>query len=309
VARGFPGDHRIRDCVGMALVGVTRLIDAALQLDAATLLNDVRSFVRCGVQIRRRTKRDGVAERVRRRTELVRGRRRSSAVVGLHARDVMMTEACLDAIEMRQRSTGSGDPATGDLVDVCAIEHRIVGAIRRRALDSSPLDRFVRSISVAALPWRTLHSAVFATARTRGRGQNIEDRGRRSNVTLGWTPAFLALGVRSEAPSSVLELFFELCLNGRYASRCLLDKRSPTHSRFRLESLPPRARLEDATVSSVASATLTLVHGAHHNDRGPRGAIDARYEIPLPVVCAHASSEHRSMSHNYIPRVQSMGTR
>jgi hypothetical protein len=62
-------------------------------------------------------------------------------------------------------------------------------------------------------------------------------------------------------------LSVELGLNRTYTLGSLLDEGSPPHDRFGPGSLPPRVLVNDATVPSVASTALTLVHGAHHNDR------------------------------------------
>ena len=65
-------DDAVGDRVGVALVGVARLADPALELDAAALLDDVRRLVRRGVQIGARPRRRGR----RSRTPGVRGRTR-----------------------------------------------------------------------------------------------------------------------------------------------------------------------------------------------------------------------------------------
>jgi hypothetical protein len=62
-------------------------------------------------------------------------------------------------------------------------------------------------------------------------------------------------------------LSVELGLNRRYTLKLLLDEGSLTRCRLGPEILLPRVRINDATAPSVASAALTLVHGAHHNDR------------------------------------------
>lgn len=66
ICRGRAGDDAIGYRVRVALVDVARLPDAAEQLHAATLLNDVRCLVCRGVQIGRPTERDMVAGGVRR---------------------------------------------------------------------------------------------------------------------------------------------------------------------------------------------------------------------------------------------------
>jgi hypothetical protein len=163
VTCGFPGDHRVRHRVSVALVVVSGLIEPAFQLDAAALLDHVSSLVRRGVQIRRGSKRNRVAERVCGRAELMRCARRRSALMDLHAGHIMMAEASLDPVEMRQRSAGAGDAATRDLGDIRAVTHEIVGAIGGPALHSGMLGR------VAA--------GRFVRARSRGRAEEVEDRG------------------------------------------------------------------------------------------------------------------------------------
>jgi hypothetical protein len=58
-------DDGIGDRVRMALIGVARLIDTALELHSAALLDDVRGLVRRRVQIRRRSERDGIPVGIR----------------------------------------------------------------------------------------------------------------------------------------------------------------------------------------------------------------------------------------------------
>jgi hypothetical protein len=167
----------------VALVVVSGLIEAALELDAAALLDDVSCLMRCRVQIRRGAKRNGVTERVRGRTELMHRCRSSRAVVGLHARHIMMAEACLDPVEMRQRSSGPGDAAAGDLGDVGATEHRIVGALRGPALHGGTPDRVAPDDRVAARSRHALRSALVLDAGSRPRAKEREDRGSGSDLT------------------------------------------------------------------------------------------------------------------------------
>jgi len=53
----------VRNRVGVLLVAIRRLADAALELDAAALLDDVRGLVRRGVEVGRSGERDVIADR------------------------------------------------------------------------------------------------------------------------------------------------------------------------------------------------------------------------------------------------------
>lgn len=86
----------------MLLVRVARAsVDAARELDAVSLLNDVRGLVRRSVQVRRRREPDSISRRVRTRTQRAARLRGGTTNVSPDAPDVMATEARLDAFEMR----------------------------------------------------------------------------------------------------------------------------------------------------------------------------------------------------------------
>lgn len=66
---GLTGDDTIRDLVRVSLVRVARFADAAFQLYAAALLDDVSGFMRGGVKVRRTPERDVVSGGVRLRAD------------------------------------------------------------------------------------------------------------------------------------------------------------------------------------------------------------------------------------------------
>jgi hypothetical protein len=101
------GDHRISDGVGVLLVGVAFLADVALERHTGALLDDVRGFVRRGVEIRLTGERDVVARCVRLRAHGSRALGGLPADVGLDVADVVTAERALDDIVMRQRTAGS----------------------------------------------------------------------------------------------------------------------------------------------------------------------------------------------------------
>ena len=125
--RRLAANDEIRDRVGVALVGVAGGADAALQRDAAALLDHVRGLVRGGVEIGRGAERDAIADRVRLRADRGRGVGGLRAGVGLDgAHVVARSERALDLIEERQRGAEAGHAARRGLVDLgvgglCAI--------------------------------------------------------------------------------------------------------------------------------------------------------------------------------------------
>jgi hypothetical protein len=129
------GDHCIGDGVGMALVGVAGLIDAAQQLHAAALLDDMCGLVCGGVKIRRAVERHRVADGERASTERLRGLGRRGALMSCHARDVMPAEAALDRIAVWKLAPTACDGLARDL------EWR-AGAPERWLACRPPLARF-----------------------------------------------------------------------------------------------------------------------------------------------------------------------
>jgi len=115
---GLALHHHRRDLVGVALVRVARLADAALELDTAALLNDVGSLVRRGEQVGALAEHDVVAGRVGVRAHRVGGRARLGPDVGLHRRDVVPAERALDHAVVRQRRARCRDPARRGGVDM-----------------------------------------------------------------------------------------------------------------------------------------------------------------------------------------------
>jgi hypothetical protein len=101
----------------MLLVRVSLVSDAALQLHAAALLDDVSRLVRRGVQAWRARERDVIAGRVRLGTD--RGARGCSGTpdVSFDAADIVSAEQALDPIEVRQRPAGAGNTLRRDLLD------------------------------------------------------------------------------------------------------------------------------------------------------------------------------------------------
>jgi hypothetical protein len=103
------------------LVRVADLADAALELDAALLLDHVGRLVRGGEQIRRPRERDLIADRVRVGTHRLRARGRGRVGVGAHRRDVVPAKERLDRVEMGQRAGGSAGAGGGRPVDRVAV--------------------------------------------------------------------------------------------------------------------------------------------------------------------------------------------
>jgi hypothetical protein len=98
-----PGDHRIGDRVGVALVRIAAAaIDATFVLNAAALLHHVRGLVRRGVKVGGLGERDRVAVRVRLGAERARRLAGLATDMGLDARDVVAAEQALDPIAERQ---------------------------------------------------------------------------------------------------------------------------------------------------------------------------------------------------------------
>lgn len=97
----------------MLLVLVAGLADAALELDAAALLNDMRGFVCCGMEIGRRYKGDVVAHRERLRVHCVRASGGGRVRVRLDSADVMASKQLLDLLRVRQGVRAARDTIGG----------------------------------------------------------------------------------------------------------------------------------------------------------------------------------------------------
>src|SRR5262249_52387800 len=111
---------RVGDRVGVLLVAIAALPDAARERDAGALLHDVRGLVGGGVQVGALAEGDVVAGRVRVGAHRVAGRRGGAALVRLHAGDVVATERHLDRVEVRQGATAAGRAARRGRVHVGA---------------------------------------------------------------------------------------------------------------------------------------------------------------------------------------------
>lgn len=102
--RRFAGHDLVGNRVGMLLVCVADLADAALELYAGALLNDVHGLVGGGVQIWGAGKRNGVPRRVRSRAYVARGLAGVAADMRLDPVDrvgMVRPEAGGDAIAVR----------------------------------------------------------------------------------------------------------------------------------------------------------------------------------------------------------------
>src|SRR5690606_38759703 len=107
---GLAADDTIGDRVGVLLVGVAGPANATGEADAAALLDDVGGLMGSQMNIRRAGKGDVVAGRVRAGADRVGGFGRGEADVGAHAAHVVVPEALLDRLEVRQRSAAARDP-------------------------------------------------------------------------------------------------------------------------------------------------------------------------------------------------------
>ncbi len=120
------GDDLVGDAVGVTLVAVALGADAAGELDAAGLLDDVGGLVRGGVQIGRLGERDVRAGREGARADGGAGVRRRAADVRPDPGHVVAAERRLDPVAVGQGLGRTGDPVSGRGVD-----RRRVGAGRR----------------------------------------------------------------------------------------------------------------------------------------------------------------------------------
>ena len=111
-------DDRVGDLVGVLLVGVADLADAALAVEvgstAAALLHRVRGFVGAGVHVGRAVEGNVVAGRVRHRADPLGRLARRAAEVGDHAAHVVAAKRRLDTLLVRQRLARVRDARGGD---------------------------------------------------------------------------------------------------------------------------------------------------------------------------------------------------
>jgi hypothetical protein len=99
---GFSRDHAIRDLVRVLFVGRANLTDAALQLHAAALLDDVSGFVGCRVKVRGTRERDVVPGGVGLRAHRACSRGRLAIRMRFDV-DRVASERSLDDVAERQR--------------------------------------------------------------------------------------------------------------------------------------------------------------------------------------------------------------
>jgi hypothetical protein len=111
-------DDKIGDRVGVLLVRIAFLSDAAEQLHARALLDHVSRLVRRGVEVGRAGKRHRIAGRIGLRPHLARRARRGPADERADAPDVVPAERTLDRVEVWQRAVAPAQAALGHLVDV-----------------------------------------------------------------------------------------------------------------------------------------------------------------------------------------------
>ena len=132
------GDHAIGDRVGMAFVAIAGLADAALQVNAAALLDDVRRLVRRGVQRWCAVECDVIARRERLGAHRARALAGGAIGVRRDPADVVAPERLLDLREIRQRATGATRAALRRIVDGAATRRGRLGfelALREPALE------------------------------------------------------------------------------------------------------------------------------------------------------------------------------
>jgi len=118
ILRALALHDAVGDGVGVPLVGIADLADAALQLHAGTLLDDVRGLVRRGVEVGRSGERDVIADRERARAHRRRALGRRAADVGLDRADIVAAERLLDRREVGQGGRAAGDAVRRGGVDV-----------------------------------------------------------------------------------------------------------------------------------------------------------------------------------------------
>jgi len=127
------------------LVRVAALADAALELHAPALLNNVRRFVSRRVEAGRAGERDAVAGRVRLGADRAARRGSRAADVGIDAADVVAAEQLLDRGAVRQRAAGAGDAGRSGFLDRAGVRRRLAvlarGQLHRREIVRRPRQR------------------------------------------------------------------------------------------------------------------------------------------------------------------------
>jgi len=101
-----------RELTAEARAACARLVDAALELNAAALLNHVRGLVRRRVEVWLSAERHRVTDGIRSRAELVRGSSCGRPLMGTHTGHVVVAEARLDLGEVGQ-CRARGHPGAG----------------------------------------------------------------------------------------------------------------------------------------------------------------------------------------------------
>jgi hypothetical protein len=115
---GSTRDHAIRHLVRVFLVGVASLADAAFQLNAGTLLNNVGGFMGSGVEVRCPGERHMVPGGERFRTHRARTCRGRGIGVCLDAADVMASEGALKRVGEWHGMRAARDPVRGCRVNI-----------------------------------------------------------------------------------------------------------------------------------------------------------------------------------------------
>ncbi|XXR37424.1 hypothetical protein WME90_42000 [Sorangium sp. So ce375] len=113
----LPADDGIGHLVGLPLVAIADLADAAVELDTRLLLHDVRRLVRGEPQVRRPTEGDAIADRERPGAQPRRGAARSAVAARANMTDVVATERLLDRRRVRQGRGRGRHPVTRNAVD------------------------------------------------------------------------------------------------------------------------------------------------------------------------------------------------
>lgn len=159
----------------MLLVRVTALTDAAFQLHATALLNNVRSLVSGHVEAGRAGERDLVPRRVCLGADRAARGCRSAADVGVDAADVVAAEQLLDGGTVRQRTAAAGDARRCGFLDRAGVRRRLAvfsrGELHGREIVRRPRQR--RS-DERALAGRRSAAVRRAAADPRARATLIE---------------------------------------------------------------------------------------------------------------------------------------
>ena len=111
-------DDKVGDLVGVALVRIAGLADAALELHAAALLDDVGGLVGGGVEVRLAAERDVVAGGEGVGAHGLGAGRGSLVGVGDDLADVVAAEGALDLIDVGKRPAGAAGAVGRGGVDV-----------------------------------------------------------------------------------------------------------------------------------------------------------------------------------------------